>query len=82
MIADADFNGILYGSFELIRHLQIGMSYYYSKTLKGMLPDIVYRRMMKRFLHQKVYSREWRNQINTYFYRKSGIVDEKGRAVY
>ena len=25
---------------------------------------------------------EWRDQVNTYFYRKSGIADEKGRKIY
>ena len=24
----------------------------------------------------------WRDQVNTYFYRKSGIPDEKGRKIY
>jgi len=27
-------------------------------------------------------AREWRDQINTYFYRKSGIPDEKNRTIY
>lgn len=52
------------------------------ETLQGSLPKSVYHRMMERFLHQKVHSREWRDQINTYFYRKSGIADEKGRMIY
>ncbi|WP_347082968.1 alpha-glucuronidase [Enterococcus gallinarum] len=25
---------------------------------------------------------EWRDQVNTYFYRKSGVVDEQGRKIY
>jgi len=25
---------------------------------------------------------EWRDQINTYFLRKSGIADERGREIY
>ncbi len=52
------------------------------ETLEGKLPEKVYRRMLERFLHQKEHSREWRDQINTYFYRKSGIPDEKGRKIY
>lgn len=41
-----------------------------------------YARMRERFLHQKEHSREWRDQINSYFYRKSGIPDEKRRIIY
>lgn len=52
------------------------------ETLEGRLPDNVYKRMLERFLHQKEHSREWRDQINTYFYRKTGIDDEKGRTIY
>ncbi len=50
--------------------------------LEGKLPEKPYLRMLKRFLHQKEHAREWRDQINTYFYRKSGIPDEKGRKIY
>ena len=50
--------------------------------LEGKLPDKAYRRMLERFHHQKEHSREWRDQINTYFYRKSGIADEKGRKIF
>ncbi len=50
--------------------------------LEGKLPDKAYRRMLERFHHQKEHSREWRDQINSYFYRKSGIADEKGRKIF
>jgi len=52
------------------------------ESLNGKLPQKAYERMKERFLHQKEHSREWRDQINTYFYRKSGIPDEKGRKIY
>ena len=52
------------------------------ESLEGKLPDKVYQRMLDRFHHQKEHSREWRDQINTYFYRKSGIADEKGRKIF
>ena len=52
------------------------------ERLKGKLPERIYERMMERLLHQKEHSREWRDQINTYFYRKTGIADEKGRRIY
>lgn len=52
------------------------------EKLEGKLPQKLYQRMLERFLHQKEHAREWRDQINTYFYRKSGISDEKGRNIY
>lgn len=52
------------------------------ERLRGKLPERIYERTMERFLHQKEHSREWRDQINTYFYRKTGIADEKGRRIY
>lgn len=50
--------------------------------LEGKLPDKAFGRMLERFRHQKEHAREWRDQINTYFYRKSGIADEKGRKIF
>ncbi len=50
--------------------------------LQGKLPAGPYDRMMERFTHQKEHAREWRDQINAYFWRKSGISDEKEREFY
>lgn len=50
--------------------------------LQDKLPEKPYLRMLERFQHQKEHAREWRDQINTYFYRKSGIPDEEGRKIY
>lgn len=52
------------------------------EKLQGRLPDKVYERVTVRLAHQKEHAREWRDQINSYFYRKSGIPDEKGRKIY
>lgn len=52
------------------------------EKLRGRLLEKVYERVMARFAHQKEHSREWRDQINSYFYRKSGIPDEKGRQIF
>lgn len=52
------------------------------EKLQGKLPDKAYRRMAGRFMEQKEHAREWRDQINAYFYRKSGIMDEKRRKIY
>lgn len=50
--------------------------------LQGKLPDRAYERMVARFREQKEHAREWRDQINAYFYRKSGILDERERKIY
>lgn len=52
------------------------------QSLKGKLPDSVYERTLERLEHQVWHAKEWRDQINSYFYRKSGIADEKGRVIY
>ena len=51
-------------------------------TLKGLIPDDVFGRVCERFEHQVAHSKEWRDVINSYFYRKTGIEDEKGRKLY
>ena len=50
--------------------------------LKGLVPDDVYERVCERFGLQLGNAIEWRDRINTYFYRKSGVPDEKGRKIY
>lgn len=50
--------------------------------LKPYLDEAVYKRLEERFAHQKEHACEWRDVINTYFYRKTGIADEKGRTIY
>lgn len=50
--------------------------------LKGLIPEDVYERVLRRFYMQLENAKEWRDRINTYFYRKSGVKDEKGRTIY
>ena len=38
--------------------------------------------VLERLNHQVEHSKEWRDQINTYFYRKSGIADQHNRTIY
>lgn len=52
------------------------------QSLKGKIPDESYERTLERMEHQVWHSKEWRDQINSYFYRKSGIADEKGRTIF
>jgi alpha-glucuronidase len=50
--------------------------------LKDELDEPVYASVLSRFERQLDNAREWRDQINTYFYRKTGIADKKGRTIY
>ncbi|MDR2965711.1 MAG: alpha-glucuronidase [Treponema sp.] len=52
------------------------------KSLKPLLENQVYESVLARFERQLVNAREWKDQINTYFYRKTGITDNKGRQIY
>ncbi|MCL2044136.1 MAG: alpha-glucuronidase [Treponema sp.] len=52
------------------------------KNLKHSLSAEVYQSVLSRFERQLENAREWRDQINTYFYRKTGIADKKGRKIY
>jgi alpha-glucuronidase len=36
----------------------------------------------ERFEEQLRSAREWRDQVNSYFFRKSGVPDERGRTIY
>lgn len=51
-------------------------------SIRESLPEDAYERMHQRLTHQKEHSCDWRDVINSYFYRKSGIPDEKGRTIY
>ncbi len=52
------------------------------ESLQTGLDEEVYRTVRARFERQLLNAREWRDQVNSYFYRKSGIQDEKGRKIY
>lgn len=52
------------------------------KELEELIETAAFARIIERLEHQKVHSKEWRDIINAYFYRKSGIADEKGRKIY
>ncbi|MDY8045038.1 hypothetical protein UY416_01860 [Paenibacillus polymyxa] len=46
------------------------------------LNERMYEQVLKRLEHQTEHAKEWRDRINTYFYRKSGIADQKDRPIY
>ena len=50
--------------------------------LEGKVPSRAYEVIKERFARQFHNAKEWRDQVNSYFYRKSGIADEKGRRIY
>lgn len=50
--------------------------------LKGQLDEESYENVKERLERQFKNAVNWRDQINSYFYRKSGIPDEKGRMIY
>ena len=50
--------------------------------LEGMIDAESFANVQGRLLQQLSNAKEWRDQINTYFYRKSGIADEQGRKIY
>jgi alpha-glucuronidase len=52
------------------------------KGLKDSLQREVYESVLSRFERQLNNAREWRDQINTYFWRKTGIADKRGRKIY
>lgn len=52
------------------------------KKLAGVIDPAKYERALERLERQAAHAKEWRDVINSYFYRKTGIADEKGRELY
>lgn len=52
------------------------------RLLEGLVDPKRHEAVMGRLRHQAEHSKEWRDIINTYFYRKSGIGDELKRMIY
>ncbi|WP_044481854.1 alpha-glucuronidase family glycosyl hydrolase [Paenibacillus antibioticophila] len=51
-------------------------------SLAGLIPESLHKQVAVRLAEQAEHAKEWRDQINTYFFRKSGIPDERGRRIY
>jgi alpha-glucuronidase len=51
-------------------------------SMKPLLPDSAYQSVLERLRRQLDNAKEWRDVINTYFYRLTEIPDEKGRMIY
>jgi len=52
------------------------------KRLEGLIDRDCYSRVLERLKEQAEHACEWRDVINSYFFRKSGIPDEKSRTIY
>ncbi|MFF4058874.1 alpha-glucuronidase [Streptomyces sp. NPDC001668] len=51
-------------------------------SLVDLVDPARHARGAERFEEQLRSAREWRDQINSYFFRKSGVPDERGRTIY
>lgn len=52
------------------------------KELEGKVDPVIYSKVAALQAEQAEHAKEWRDMINTYFYRKSGIQDEHARTIY
>lgn len=52
------------------------------QSLEGHMDNSRYEQVLRRLEEQVLHAREWRDIINTYFYRKSGIADQCQRTIY
>ncbi len=50
--------------------------------LESEIEPEAYTRTMSRLREAAEHAKEWRDRINTYFYRRCGVGDEKGRKIY
>ncbi|KUL23868.1 alpha-glucuronidase [Streptomyces regalis] len=50
--------------------------------LEGLVDPARHARVTERFEEQLRTAREWRDQVNSYFFRKSGVADAHGRRIY
>lgn len=71
-IYDTHFEGV-----EDVEHM-IGLW----KALEGKIDAVRFGRVSERLGMQYESSKEWRDRVNTYFCRMSGICDSKGRTIY
>lgn len=52
------------------------------ERLAGKMENGLYKQVADRLTEQAAHAKEWRDRINTYFYRKSGKADQHGRLIY
>ena len=78
--------GFLTEERSLLTKLTVKEQIVYYGVLKGIPENEIdkkrYDRVMERLNIQLKSSIDWRDRINTYFFRMSGVNDEKGRTIY
>jgi len=52
------------------------------KAFEGRIPAGVYSAVQERLTHQAEHAALWRDVVNTFFFRLSGVPDAKGRIIY
>ncbi len=52
------------------------------KEIKRFIPPLIFKNVKKKLRKQYINACKWRDQINTYFLRKSGIKDKYNRKIY
>ncbi|WP_208543888.1 alpha-glucuronidase family glycosyl hydrolase [Paenibacillus protaetiae] len=51
-------------------------------SLEGLIEPSIFEEGKQRFLIQEEHAQHWRDVLNTYFFRKSGLPDALGRTIY
>lgn len=86
-----EYSHVLHSGKTVLQHIydthfhgveQVDHMYELWLSIEANIPEHIFKRTKERFLHQKEHSREWRDQINTYFWRMTMIPDEQGRKIY
>lgn len=52
------------------------------ESVADLVPSDVAVRVRERLAEQLRSATEWRDQVNTYFFRKSGVPDARGRTIF
>ncbi|MGO4376460.1 alpha-glucuronidase, partial [Paenibacillus sp. MCAF20] len=52
------------------------------ESIKADVNEEIYKLVWERLGEQAEHAKEWRDMLNTYFYRKSDIADSHGRTIY
>lgn len=53
-----------------------------AKALRDRIDPLLHAAVADRLAEQAEHAKHWRDVVNTYFYRKSGVPDERGRTIY
>ncbi|MDH6218720.1 alpha-glucuronidase [Streptomyces pseudovenezuelae] len=66
--------------FEGVAEVEAAMEVW--NSLAGLVDPARHARVAERYAEQLRSAREWRDQINSYFFRKSGVPDAAGRVIH